>query len=191
VQVQDLVEGEHIGGFSEPLTIIALEAQAAAELVHNIEVENDHTYFVGDSGAWVHNIGCNDFIEYLPLDKAGRPQGVVASISQLPAKAAGRPRGISIVGHTPGSGTTRGHLLARSLGGHNVKENLAPMFEAANNEVMSTIERSLVERVRMGDVLDVFVTPRYLDDAIVPHRIDIYVRSLKDGVIFDGYIPNL
>jgi hypothetical protein len=58
VQVQDLVEGEHVGGFSESLTIIALEVQAAAELVHNIEVENDHTYFVGDSGAWVHNANC-------------------------------------------------------------------------------------------------------------------------------------
>jgi hypothetical protein len=77
VQVQDLVEGEHVGGFSEPLTIIALEAQAAAELVHNIEVENDHTYFVGDSGALVHNTCGDEFVTLFHGSSSNRASKIV------------------------------------------------------------------------------------------------------------------
>jgi hypothetical protein len=38
--------------------VLALTTLAEQRDVFNLEVENDHTYFVGTTGAWVHNTCC-------------------------------------------------------------------------------------------------------------------------------------
>jgi hypothetical protein len=40
---------------------------AAGVAVYNIEVEGDHTYFVGNNGEWVHNL-CNAAIDEAASD---------------------------------------------------------------------------------------------------------------------------
>ncbi len=37
------------------LRVVDLEVQPQRQRTYNLEVEGDHTFFVGDTGAWVHN----------------------------------------------------------------------------------------------------------------------------------------
>src|SRR5437899_1599855 len=67
-----------------PLELRVAESQARNEPVFNLEVEDFHTYFVGDLGVWVHNGGPNaPPIQELPLEPdppavvAGAPEPVV------------------------------------------------------------------------------------------------------------------
>jgi hypothetical protein len=40
------------------LTVEAVQPTQEKAIGYNLEVENDHTYFVGESNAWVHNNSC-------------------------------------------------------------------------------------------------------------------------------------
>ncbi len=57
VAVRDLVPGFTEVGVMEGASLRVLEARTMdrTETVYNLEVEDFHTYFVGDSGVWVHN----------------------------------------------------------------------------------------------------------------------------------------
>lgn len=40
------------------LTVASVQTTQEKAIAYNLEVENDHTYFVGDNQVWVHNTGC-------------------------------------------------------------------------------------------------------------------------------------
>ncbi len=55
VPVRALKTGMVLVTLGQPLKVAAVEPIAQAKTVYNFEVENTHTYFVGDSNVWVHN----------------------------------------------------------------------------------------------------------------------------------------
>ncbi len=44
------------------LKVEGLTLRAERATGYNLEVESDHTYFVGKNAAWVHNAGCGEII---------------------------------------------------------------------------------------------------------------------------------
>ncbi|MBV9948536.1 MAG: Hint domain-containing protein [Myxococcales bacterium] len=72
VPAADLAPGEAVvtasGAGAEVLAVTPL---AARETVYNLAVEKTHTYFVGASGAWVHNDGCDTAIPSTPTLPGG------------------------------------------------------------------------------------------------------------------------
>lgn len=57
--------GFRTGDWIDPDTVTWAEGEGPLTMtVYNIEVEDTHTYFVGEAGIWVHNDNC--FYEYLP-----------------------------------------------------------------------------------------------------------------------------
>lgn len=61
-EARDLQPGELLDTLSGPMVVLDVVALPERELVYNFEVEGSHTYFVGESGAWVHN-SCLDEAE--------------------------------------------------------------------------------------------------------------------------------
>jgi hypothetical protein len=51
-----LAAGDQLETLTGPVTITAIEPGASDATVHNLTVADFHTYFVGDGGAWVHNV---------------------------------------------------------------------------------------------------------------------------------------
>jgi hypothetical protein len=58
VQASSLEPGELLRTLTGVVRVASIHAREGVERVFNIEVEQDHTYVVGDIGAWVHNT-CN------------------------------------------------------------------------------------------------------------------------------------
>ena len=48
--------------------LVSAEATGKIETVYNFEVQSDHTYFIGESGLWVHNTGCCGGISQRTID---------------------------------------------------------------------------------------------------------------------------
>jgi RHS repeat-associated protein len=61
VHASDLAVGEHIVTMFGRTTVAGLVYTGHVERVFNIEVGLTHTYFAGESAAWVHNAGCGDY----------------------------------------------------------------------------------------------------------------------------------
>lgn len=55
-KAQDLVEGEVLATATSDLTIRRVQRINQPLKVYNFSVANDHTYFVGEYGLWVHNM---------------------------------------------------------------------------------------------------------------------------------------
>jgi DNA/RNA non-specific endonuclease/Pretoxin HINT domain len=54
---QDLLPGDTIlTKDGSPATVAAIEPRAGLTTVYNFAVDQDHTYFIGDAGLWVHNV---------------------------------------------------------------------------------------------------------------------------------------
>ena len=68
ITVEDLEIGDkivtHAAGIA--LTLIAIEPLPGSHDVYNLEVEGEHTYFVGADGAWVHNKALETIDSVLP-----------------------------------------------------------------------------------------------------------------------------
>src|SRR5688572_277913 len=52
----DLEVGEVVDTLGGPMHVGSSFALPGVETVYNFEVDGSHTYFVGESGVWVHNI---------------------------------------------------------------------------------------------------------------------------------------
>ena len=64
-----LVPGDQlVTADGDPATVLDRGVEARATTVHNVEVEELHTYFVGDQGVWVHNTS-----DDCDVDEAGTP----------------------------------------------------------------------------------------------------------------------
>jgi hypothetical protein len=171
VSASGLREGERLLGTdgSRP-RVVSNRLREETEPVYNIEVEGDHCYRVGEQGLLVHNNSvaadfeescdskdrCPDdlvktyhkvpnYAYYLPIENM-LPQGVRVSL-KAPLKDHGPPTidppgydGSINAGKRPPV-IARGHILARSLGGQNRKENLFTIcHQTSNTPWMSHIE---------------------------------------------------
>ncbi|MGW7465067.1 DNA/RNA non-specific endonuclease [Streptomyces xantholiticus] len=85
---------------------------------------------------------------------------------------------------------TRGHLLARSLGGDGAAhENIAIIYERANNEVMQKLESQIYDTVKAGHDVRYTATPVYADPSdIIPSGI--HVTAKGGGLEIDQTIIN-
>ncbi|GCD47921.1 DNA/RNA non-specific endonuclease [Streptomyces paromomycinus] len=127
-----------------------------------------------------------------PPDSMGRATGVETHISRdmldTGTKASRRVKPPGWIGDT--AGHTRGHLLARSLGGDGRAEtNIVIMYDKANNEVMEKLEERIYETVsKRGDV-EYSASPVYArPDDIIP--TGVHVRAVGPGLHIDQTIIN-
>lgn len=98
------------------------------------------------------------------LDTLGRAQGVDTTITKsmlnTGSKASRRVKPPGWLGDA--ADHTRGHLLARSLGGDGTApENIVIMYKTANNEVMEKLEERIYKVVDAGHDVKYSATPVY------------------------------
>ncbi|MGW5481648.1 DNA/RNA non-specific endonuclease [Streptomyces sp. NPDC004008] len=127
-----------------------------------------------------------------PLDSLGRAQGVDTTITKSMlnsgTKASRRVKPPGWLGET--AGHTRGHLLARSLGGDGrAPENIVIMYDRANNEVMEKIEEKIYKTVDAGHDVRYSATPQYRDPSdLIPAGVRIVAKG--GGLDIDQTIVN-
>ncbi|XXY16879.1 DUF4157 domain-containing protein [Sorangium sp. So ce216] len=96
------------------------------------------------------------YIQFLPLDEAGRARGVVARLdADMLARATGAPASGDIPGRA--AFQDRGHLLARILGGPDIPQNLAPLMRGINQRDMRMAEIAIRNAIRDGQEATVTV----------------------------------
>ena len=75
----DLPAGARLWALGDKrLRVLATWTTADVERVYNLEVEGDHSFFVGAAGAWVHNAGCG---AAQALPRLPRSVGAAATIT--------------------------------------------------------------------------------------------------------------
>ncbi|MGW7356333.1 DNA/RNA non-specific endonuclease [Streptomyces sp. NPDC054802] len=127
-----------------------------------------------------------------PLDSTGRATGVDTTITRsmldTGTKASRRVKPPGWLGDS--AQHTRGHLLARSLGGDGAAhENIAIIYERANNEVMQKLESQIYDTVKAGHDVRYTATPVYADPSdIIPSGI--HVTAKGGGLDIDQTIIN-
>lgn len=116
-----------------------------------------------------------------PLDATGRATGVDTTITKsMIDTGEGAPRRVKPPGWIgEAAGHTRGHLLARSLGGDGrAPENIAIMYQRANNEVMEKIESRIYDTVDSGHDVKYTATPVYANSSdIIPSGIHVTAKG--------------
>ncbi|WP_052230039.1 DNA/RNA non-specific endonuclease [Streptomyces sp. CT34] len=127
-----------------------------------------------------------------PLDRMGRATGVETRITQdmldTGTKASRRMQPPGWGGEA--AGHTRGHLLARSLGGDGRSEaNIVIMHKTANNEVMEKLEEQIYETVKQRGSVDYSAAPVYANPGdVIP--TGVHVRAIGPGLHIDQTIIN-
>ncbi|MEU9012032.1 DNA/RNA non-specific endonuclease [Streptomyces sp. NPDC048479] len=127
-----------------------------------------------------------------PLDGVGRAQGVDTTITKsmldTGSKAGRRVQPPGWGGDT--AGHTRGHLLARSLGGDGkAPENIVIMYDKANNEVMQKMEKQIYAAVDAGHDVKYLATPVYRNPSdLIPSGVHVVAKG--GGLEIDQTIIN-
>ncbi|MFG2865571.1 DNA/RNA non-specific endonuclease [Streptomyces sioyaensis] len=127
-----------------------------------------------------------------PPDTLGRATGVETNITRdmlnTGTKASRRVKPPGWLGEA--AGHTRGHLLARSLGGDGRSEaNIVIMYDKANNEVMENLEERIYETVSKRGSVDYSASPVYAHPSdIIP--TGIHVKASGPGLHIDQTIIN-
>jgi DNA/RNA non-specific endonuclease len=125
------------------------------------------------------------YIKLLPLDAEGRAAGVVARVdSAMLAQATGAEASGKIAGRA--ASQDRGHLLARVLGGPDLKQNLAPLLKNINERDMRMVELEIRQAIQAGNEATITVTPIYKTGRIDPESFLMSVRW-KDGSVHQVY----
>jgi len=88
----------------------------------------------------------------------GRATGVEACLGPWSTTVDHRPPPTPL-GFLPGM--NRSHLLARTLGGHSILENIVPMWEYANKSGMATMENRFRRLINQEGRVYVFTAPIY------------------------------
>ncbi|MFK0295616.1 DNA/RNA non-specific endonuclease [Streptomyces sp. NPDC090442] len=127
-----------------------------------------------------------------PLDHLGRATGVETRITQDMLDTGTKPsRRVRPPGwEGEAADHTRGHLLARSLGGDGRSDaNIAIMYDRANNEAMKDIELQIYDTVKNKGPVDYSATPIYAhpDDLIAA---GIHIKATGAGLHIDQTIIN-
>ncbi|MFB7630477.1 DNA/RNA non-specific endonuclease [Streptomyces sp. NPDC056149] len=127
-----------------------------------------------------------------PLDHLGRATGVETRITQdmldTGTKASRRVRPPGWEGEA--ADHTRGHLLARSLGGDGRSDaNIAIMYDRANNEAMKDVELQIYDTVKNKGPVDYAATPVYAHpDDLIP--AGIHIKATGSGMHINQTIIN-
>ncbi|MCE4948551.1 DNA/RNA non-specific endonuclease [Streptomyces sp. VTCC 41912] len=127
-----------------------------------------------------------------PLDTLGRATGVETTVSRgmldAGTKASRRIKPPGWQGEA--AGHTRGHLLARSLGGDGRSPaNIVIMYDTANNEVMEKLEERIYETVRDHGSVEYSATPVYRQpNDQVP--AGVHIKATGPGLDIDQTIIN-
>lgn len=132
-------------------------------------------------------------IDYGRVNAAGQAQGVEATITRemldtgSTADSAIRPPGFE----GGARNHSRGHLLARMLGGSGAEErNLVTLYQQdTNSPVMSDFERQVYLAVDAGEVVNYRVTPIYEDGRLMPTSIALQAKG-SDGLDISVTIVN-
>ncbi|MFH8555428.1 DNA/RNA non-specific endonuclease [Streptomyces celluloflavus] len=127
-----------------------------------------------------------------PLDSIGRATGVETTITHdmldAGTKASRRVKPPGWEGEA--ADHTRGHLLARSLGGDGRSEaNIAIMYDKANNEAMKDIELQIYDTVKNKGPVDYSATPVYAHPGdLIP--AGIHIEAAGSGLHINQTIIN-
>ncbi|SOD85500.1 DNA/RNA non-specific endonuclease [Streptomyces sp. Ag109_G2-15] len=127
-----------------------------------------------------------------PLDALDRAQGVETTITKsmlnTGTKASRRVKPPDWAGET--ANHTRGHLLAKSLGGDGAApENIVIMYDKANNEVMKDLEQEIYKVVDAGHDVQYSATPVYRNPTdLIPSGV--HVTAKGGGLDIDQTIIN-
>ncbi|MBX7547444.1 MULTISPECIES: DNA/RNA non-specific endonuclease [Streptomyces] len=127
-----------------------------------------------------------------PLDSLGRAQGVKTTITKsmlnTGTKASRRVKPPGWLGDA--ADHTRGHLLARALGGDGAApENIVIMYKTANNEVMEKLEEQIYKVVDAGHDVEYAATPVYRNPTdLIPSGVRITAKG--GGLDIDQTIIN-
>jgi hypothetical protein len=70
----------------EPAAVIAVRNVSGGVPVFNFEVEDFHTYYVGELGAWVHNMYCTHGVAFGPRHRTERKEDGHRYSRGVPAK---------------------------------------------------------------------------------------------------------
>jgi hypothetical protein len=178
----------------------SIKIRTASQRVHNLTVDDLHTYHVvaGETPVLVHN--CNPL--YSELDGSGRagvayaevsPQTLDDAAAEIIGSRAGRGNRYKPAGFGgDAAGHSRGHLIARQFGGSGRDlRNLVTQGKRANNGRISDLEDAIAAHVRnSGNSILMSVTPEYSNGGVVPSHIlieavDGYGWSVRER------IPNL
>ncbi|MFJ9131295.1 DNA/RNA non-specific endonuclease [Streptomyces sp. NPDC102340] len=127
-----------------------------------------------------------------PLDSLGRATGVETRITRemldTGTKASRRVQPPGWEGAA--AGHTRGHLLARALGGDGRAEaNIVIIYDRANNEVMEHLESRIYDTVKTHGPVDYAATPVYAHpDDLIP--TGVHIRASGHGLDINQTIIN-
>ncbi|MGN0632908.1 MAG: polymorphic toxin-type HINT domain-containing protein [Oscillospiraceae bacterium] len=98
--------------------------------VYNLEVQDFHTYFIGESGVWVHNQGCKDKKTYQTYTKTNPKTGEVYS------------------GRTSGYGTPKENVAKRDKNHHMNEKGFGPAVldkSSTNKDAIRGREQQLID----------------------------------------------
>lgn len=136
-------------------------------------------------------------IDYGEVNEAGQAQGISATLTKesvdagtgTDARSSIRPPGFPEKG-TTGHNFSRGHLLARRLGGSgDMEENLVTLYQLdTNSPVHSSFEDAIYDAVQAGEVVNYQVTPIYEGDGM-PTSLAISARG-SEGFELDITLIN-
>jgi hypothetical protein len=116
IAARELAIGDAISDVDggSPLTVVDLRVEEGPTQVYNFEVDENHSYFAGDFGAWVHNGGRRPPVSVIKriLEDPRTPRWVkgwyrTQTRSQRCLSRARNPEGMD-VGHHPGAPASRG-----------------------------------------------------------------------------------
>jgi hypothetical protein len=83
----------------------------------------------------------------------------------------------------------RTHLIADSLGGYNIIENIVPLHAGRNLSEMESYENEVKRRTRAGERVYYFVRPVY-GPRLPPIGLEVYIYSTRSRPIVGGWVPN-
>jgi hypothetical protein len=132
-------------------------------------------------------------VDYGSVNAAGQAQGIEATITRKmldtgsTAESSIRPPGFV----SGAQNHSRGHLLARMLGGRGDDErNLVTLYQQdTNSPVMSDFERQVYLAVDAGEVVNYRVTPIYEEGGPIPTSVALQAR-VSDGLDISVTIVN-
>ncbi|PRW64745.1 LamG-like jellyroll fold domain-containing protein [Actinopolyspora mortivallis] len=204
VDAADLRAGDRVRtAEGEQLLVTGIRTWTALQRVHNLTVDDSHTYYVDLDGreALVHNVNQQCWpdggrVRYGDLDSENRATGMTARVSKgmLPdsegSKANQRINPPGFIDGNPrrdgGYGHARGHLLANKLGGSgDIPENLTTLYQRpVNNSVMRRYERQIGNAVRSGVGPVVYrVRPVYKGSNGMPEGVTMMARDASGNTV--------
>jgi hypothetical protein len=163
----------------QTVKVVQILPRPGPERVHNLEVMNEHVYFVTDSGVLVHN-ACSHFNSN--VDGSGRITSVDATISpsNVGTGSSTNPNSRNHANSlNDGDGKVdAGHVIAKILGGGIGNDNIVPMSPTTNRGQLAAFERRIATQVRTTNK-DAIISVRleYSGDHTRPIRI-VYTATV-------------